>query len=189
MHVVVSKKDLLRVLGRCQGVADKKSTMPVLGNVLLEVSDTGCGMSADTASHIFEPFFTTKEDGVGTGLGLSMVYGIVKQHDGHINVYSEVGHGTTFKIFLPIVERSVEKVELAIQLPLLGGTETILVAEDEEGLRNLARDILEGLGYTVLLASNGEEALKRVARPQATKARFIITLSMPTAEPRTPEPT
>ena len=127
--------------------------------VQISVSDTGSGIDAETRKHIFEPFFTTKEVDKGTGLGLSMVYGIVKQHDGHINVYSEMGHGTTFKIFLPIVESAVEKEGLLIQLPLLGGTETILVAEDEEALRNLARDILEGLDYTVLLAKNGEEAV------------------------------
>ncbi|MBA2734851.1 MAG: response regulator [Acidobacteria bacterium] len=128
--------------------------------VQIRVSDTGTGIDAETQKHIFEPFFTTKEVDKGTGLGLSMVYGIVKQHDGHINVYSEVGHGTTFKIFLPIVESAVETEGLTIQLPLLGGTETILVADDEEALRNLARDILEGLDYTVLLAENGEEAVE-----------------------------
>ncbi|HEV7376631.1 MAG TPA: response regulator [Pyrinomonadaceae bacterium] len=128
--------------------------------VQIMVSDMGSGMDEETQAHIFEPFFTTKEIDKGTGLGLSMVYGIVKQHEGHINVYSEVGHGTTFKIYLPVVESAVEKEALAIQLPLLGGTETLLVAEDEETLRNLARDILEGLDYTVLLAQDGEEAVK-----------------------------
>jgi signal transduction histidine kinase/CheY-like chemotaxis protein len=127
--------------------------------VQISVSDTGSGIDAETQKHIFEPFFTTKDVDRGSGLGLSMVYGIVKQHEGHINVYSSLGHGTTFRLFLPVVEGAVEKEALAIQLPLLGGTETILVAEDEEALRNLARDILEGLGYTVLLAKNGEEAV------------------------------
>ena len=127
--------------------------------VQISVSDTGSGIDAETRKHIFEPFFTTKEVDKGTGLGLSMVYGIVKQHEGHINVYSEMGQGTTFKIFLPIVESAVEKERQTVQLPLLGGAEAILVAEDEEVLRKLARDILEGLGYTVLLAKNGEEAV------------------------------
>jgi CheY-like chemotaxis protein len=121
---------------------------------------TGSGINAETQKHIFEPFFTTKQVDKGTGLGLSMVYGIVKQHDGHINVYSELGYGTSFKIFLPIIESAVEEEVLALQLPLLGGTERILVAEDEETLRNLAKDILEGLEYTVLLATNGEEAIE-----------------------------
>jgi signal transduction histidine kinase len=127
--------------------------------VQISVSDNGSGIDPETQKHIFEPFFTTKEVDKGTGLGLSMVYGIVKQHEGHINVYSEAGLGTTFKVFLPIVESAAKKERLAVQLPMLGGTETILVAEDEEVLRNLARDILEGLDYTVLLAKNGEEAV------------------------------
>jgi signal transduction histidine kinase len=128
--------------------------------VQISVSDTGSGIDAETQKHIFEPFYTTKEVDKGTGLGLSMIYGIVKQHEGHLNVYSEVGHGTIFKIFLPVVESTVEEKGFALQPPLLGGTETILVAEDEEPLRNLARDILEGLDYTVLLAKNGEEAVE-----------------------------
>ena len=127
--------------------------------VQISLSDTGSGIDAETLKHVFEPFFTTKEIDKGTGLGLSMVYGIVKQHDGHINVYSEVGLGTIFKIFLPIVESVVEEGELTIQPPVRGGTETILVAEDEEALRALARNVLEGLGYTVLLANNGEQAV------------------------------
>ena len=126
----------------------------------IRVSDTGSGMDDETQTHVFEPFFTTKEIGKGTGLGLSMVYGIIKQHDGHINVYSELGHGTAFKIFLPVDESTVETEVQTLKLPLRGGSETILVAEDEEALRVLARDILEGLGYTVLLAPNGEEALR-----------------------------
>jgi signal transduction histidine kinase len=127
--------------------------------VQVSVSDSGSGIDTETQKRIFEPFFTTKEVDKGTGLGLSMVYGIIKQHEGHINVYSEVGQGTTFKIFLPIIESAVEPDELTIRPPLLGGTETILVADDEETLQHLSRNILEGLGYTVLLAKNGEEVL------------------------------
>ncbi len=93
-----------------------------------------------------------------------MVYGIVKQNDGHINVYSELGHGTTFKIYLPIVESAIEKAALAIQAPSLGGTETILVAEDDDALRYLARDVLNDLGYTVMLARDGKEALEIYAK-------------------------
>ena len=128
--------------------------------VEIRVSDNGTGMDAETQGRIFEPFFTTKEVGKGTGLGLSMVYGIIKQHDGHINVYSEAGLGTTFRIYLPIAESAVEEEAVAVLPPLLGGTETILVAEDEEALRKLAKDVLEGLGYTVLLAKNGDEAVE-----------------------------
>lgn len=127
--------------------------------VQIRVSDSGSGMAEETKAHIFEPYFTTKELGKGTGLGLSMVYGIITQHDGYIDVLSELGHGTTFEVFLPVVEKTVDEQAQAIQLPLLGGMETILVAEDEEPLRNLAKDILEGLNYTVLLAKNGEEAV------------------------------
>jgi signal transduction histidine kinase len=141
--------------------------------VQIRISDTGSGIDAETQKHIFEPFFTTKEVDKGTGLGLSMAYGIVKQHEGHINVYSEVGHGTTFKIFLPVVDSAVETGGLEVQLPLLGGTETILVAEDEEALRSLAKHILEGLDYTVLLANNGEEAVEIY---QANRERIDMLL-------------
>lgn len=147
--------------------------------VEIRVSDTGSGMDKETQAHIFEPFFTTKEVGRGTGLGLSMVYGIVKQHGGHINVYSEVGHGTTFKVFLPIADKAVEKETQAVQLPLLGGTETILVAEDEETLRNLARDVLEGMGYTVLLAKNGEDAVEMYEQNRARIDMLLLDVVMP----------
>jgi len=126
----------------------------------LKVSDTGTGMNAETKERIFEPFFTTKEVGKGTGLGLSMVYGIVKQHDGLIQVASELGHGTTFNIHLPVDEKVVTEEAQTTEPMLRGGTETILVAEDEEPLRELARAVLEDLGYKVLLASDGAEAVE-----------------------------
>src|SRR5205085_6207356 len=143
------------------------------GYVEIKVSDTGCGMDAETRARIFEPFFTTKETGKGTGLGLSTVYGIVKQHDGHINVYSEVGHGTTFRIYLPMHESPAAVETTPAPAPLAGGTETILVAEDEAALRELARDVLEGLGYKVLLARDGAEA---VALYEAERARIDLLL-------------
>lgn len=124
------------------------------------VSDDGHGMEQDVLDRIFEPFFTTKEVDKGTGLGLSMVYGIVKQHKGHINVYSEVGLGTAFKIYLPAASTSERKEDKAAQPALIGGSETVLVADDEEALRELSRDVLEALGYTVITAENGEEALE-----------------------------
>ena len=147
--------------------------------VEIRVSDTGSGIDPETQARIFEPFFTTKEVDQGTGLGLSMVYGIIKQHDGHIHVYSEVGHGTTFKIYLPAVETAVEKKALAIQPPLEIGTETILVAEDEEALRNMARDVLEGLGYTVLMAKNGEEAVKMYEENREQIDMLLLDVVMP----------
>lgn len=128
--------------------------------VVLMITDTGIGIGDEIKGRIFEPFFTTKEVGKGTGLGLSMVYGIVKQHEGYIHLYSEVGHGTTFKIYLPLTEKAETQEAEAVQLPLLGGNETILVAEDEEALRKLSKDILETLGYKVLITANGEEAIE-----------------------------
>jgi signal transduction histidine kinase/ActR/RegA family two-component response regulator len=128
--------------------------------VELQVSDTGSGMDEATKARVFEPFFTTKQVGKGTGLGLSMAYGIIKQHDGHINVHSEPGHGTTFKIYLPVSESAVEEMEVTVEREVVGGAETILLAEDDEGLRHLASNVLDQLGYTVLLAKDGEEAVQ-----------------------------
>jgi two-component system cell cycle sensor histidine kinase/response regulator CckA len=128
--------------------------------VTLSISDTGVGMAADTLSHLFEPFFTTKEPGKGTGLGLSTVYGIVTQSGGHISVTSELGRGTTFRIYLPKSEAgaAVPKPAARASVPR-GGTETILLAEDEEAVRDLVRTILEQRGYTVLEAADGHEAI------------------------------
>ncbi len=128
--------------------------------VRLMMSDSGVGMTPETRDRIFEPFFTTKDVGRGTGLGLSMVYGIVKQHEGSIEVYSEVGCGTVFKVYWPIAVSNIEAEEPEIKIIVRGGTETILLAEDEEDLRELARDVLEDLGYTVLVACDGLEAVE-----------------------------
>jgi PAS domain S-box-containing protein len=129
--------------------------------VALTVKDTGHGMDKETQARIFEPFFTTKEQGKGTGLGLSTVYGIIKQTRGYIFAQSEVGMGTTFRIYLPRVEDTTEVQNAApVAMAAKGGTETVLLVEDEESVRELVRDTLESKGYKVLEAGNGDAALK-----------------------------
>jgi len=143
-----------------QAYSREHATVQPGSYVLLAISDTGCGMNAETLSHIFEPFFTTKEQGKGTGLGLSTVYGIVKQSGGYIWPYSELGIGTSFKIYLPRVDEMAEREQAQAQASSgLGGTETILLVEDEEGVRGLTRQLLQRHGYTVLEAEHGEDAL------------------------------
>jgi len=136
-------------------------------HVLLAVSDTGVGMDSETMSHIFEPFFTTKEAGRGTGLGLSTVYGIIRQSGGHIWVYSEPDRGTTFRLYFPRTSGAVAETPAAgAETFPVTGTETILVAEDEETLRALIEVILRRLGYTVVLARNAAEALEIASQRQ-----------------------
>ncbi|MDA8430943.1 MAG: response regulator [Geobacteraceae bacterium] len=127
------------------------------------VSDSGTGMDRETQSHIFEPFFTTKEQGEGTGLGLSMAYGIVKKHNGFITVYSEPGRGTIFKIYLPAVHASAlaVKPEVREAAPPRGGTETILVVEDDDALRRLSKNVLGHYGYHVIEAVDGQDAVDK----------------------------
>ena len=143
--------------------------------VLLAVTDTGIGMDAETKSHAFEPFFTTKEQGKGTGLGLSTVYGIVKQSGGHIWVYSEPGHGATFKIYLPCVEEAIAPLDLArAPVPAAGGRETILLAEDDPPVREVASEFLAQKGYRVLRAPDGQTALE-MARAHAGEIHILVT--------------
>lgn len=145
---------------------------------LLSVSDTGCGMNKETMQHLFEPFYTTKGMGKGTGLGLAMAYGIVREHGGHIICYSEPGMGTTFKIYLPAAEPPTDIPEPAPE-KYPGGTETILLADDEDFIRNSGKELLERFGYTVLIASDGEQALE-IYRNKSDKIHLVmLDLLMP----------
>ncbi len=126
----------------------------------LTISDTGCGMDKTTVSKIFDPYFTTKEQGKGTGMGLAMVHGIIRNHHGHISVYSEPGQGTTFKIYLPIVSEERALTESATTGTAAGGTERILLVDDEEVIILMLRDMLEYLGYQVVTITSSSEALK-----------------------------
>ncbi|MCA1960813.1 MAG: PAS domain S-box protein [Desulfomonile sp.] len=147
--------------------------------VVLQVSDTGKGMDAETLEHIFEPFYTTKGPGEGTGLGLAMVYGIVQQHEGFIRCYSEPGKGTSFKLYWPAVVSDKDSLEKTALPPFRGGTETILLADDEEFVRDLGIRILEKAGYTVLTASNGKGAVERYIAHRGEIALVILDLIMP----------
>jgi len=148
--------------------------------VMLAVTDTGCGMDAPTQAHIFEPFFTTKEPGKGTGLGLATVYGIVKQHGGNIWVYSEPGHGTAFKIYLPCAEMSAVKVEPhRAAARELRGSETILVVEDEPDVRSLVVRLLRSMGYWVLEASRADEAMMVCRRHKGPVHLLLTDVVMP----------
>ena len=148
--------------------------------VMLAVSDTGMGMSPETVAHIFEPFFTTKASGQGTGLGLSTVYGIVKQSGGYIWVYSEPGKGTTFKVYLPRVTEQAESKPGAVKLPTAGmGSETILLVEDEEAVRELASRILSAKGYSVVAAKSTQEAEQFVAKNAGEIHLLLTDIIMP----------
>ncbi|MBT0665112.1 PAS domain S-box protein [Geobacter pelophilus] len=146
----------------------------------IAISDTGMGMDEKTRQKIFEPFFTTKEPGKGTGLGMAIVYGILKQHKGLINVYSEPGIGTTFRIYLPLVTLA-EVNELPESSPIRpsGGTETILVAEDEADVRSLVEEILVGHGYRVITAINGLDAVEKYAAHRDDVKLVLMDMIMP----------
>lgn len=148
---------------------------------MVSVSDTGCGMTKDTMSRVFEPFFTTKEIGHGTGLGLSQVYGFVKQSGGHIRIYSEVGQGTAVKIYLPrFFGRGVE--DHLIEGELLGqgeGEETILLVEDDDDVRAYLTDVLRGLAYGVVAASSATIALDILGRDNLRIDLMLTDVVMP----------
>jgi len=169
MNLVVNARDAMPGVGkllietsnveRDQGYAEAHAGARVGSFVMLTVSDTGAGMDEETKKKIFEPFFTTKEVGKGTGLGLSMVQGVVAQSGGHIEVDSQKGKGTSFRIFLPALEEAVAASFSSATVPVLGGRESVLVVEDEPEVRKYAVAVLKGYGYRVIAAANPGEAL------------------------------
>jgi two-component system NtrC family sensor kinase len=146
---------------------------------LITVSDSGHGMDESTRDKIFEPFFTTKERGKGTGLGLSIVFGIIKQHEGSINVYSEPGRGTTFKIYLPLIDLAAEDAHTASEGRPSGGTETILLAEDDRDVRTLTSTVLRDFGYTVIEAVDGQDAVETFKAHADRVNLLILDVIMP----------
>src|SRR2546425_525678 len=149
-------------------------------DVSIALSDTGVGMNAQTVARVFEPFFTTKPVGVGTGLGMSMAYGLVKQHRGYLHLYSEVGQGTTAKVYLPAVrDRGMAELEAAAEAALPGGTETILLVEDDPTMRAAAQQLLSKVGYRVVTAADGQQRLGAYRAHRATLHLVITDVVMP----------
>lgn len=148
-------------------------------HVMLSVSDTGVGMTSEVLEHLFEPFYTTKEKGKGTGLGLSTVYGIVKQSKGNIWVYSEPGKGTTFKVYLPIVEKLKGAAKKDLKPKVLTGSETILIVEDDEKVRSVTVRILKGYGYIILIAADGQEAIRLSENHEGSIHLMLTDVVMP----------
>ncbi len=147
--------------------------------VLITVTDSGTGMDDRTRERVFEPFFTTKEAGRGTGLGLAMVYGIVTQHNGSIHIDSQVGQGTSFRIYLPVASSAPDALHPVELPPIEGGAETILVAEDDESVRNLTCNMLEQFGYTVIQAEDGEDAVRKFMANRDAVQLLILDVIMP----------
>jgi len=190
MNLVVNARDAMPKGGRLTvetanvdldaAYASDHATVKPGSYVMLAVSDTGTGMSPETVAHIFEPFYTTKESGRGTGLGLSTVYGIVKQSGGYIWVYSEPGRGSSFKVYLPRVEQAPEALPtVKVASGQEKGTETILLVEDQPQVRELARMALSEKGYTVLVTSSPEDAESACARHGAEIHLLLTDLIMP----------
>ncbi|QBE64976.1 hybrid sensor histidine kinase/response regulator [Pseudoduganella lutea] len=174
LNLAINARDAMQGAGRLtvelgnavldEHYVSKLVDVPAGQYVMLSVTDTGCGMTPEVMQRAFEPFFTTKPEGEGTGLGLSMAYGFVKQSRGHIRIYSEPGQGTSIKIYLPrtmLAESTDPLLQAGLHTgPVSGGTETILAVEDDEGVRAVVLDMLGALGYRVLAAENGEQALR-----------------------------
>ncbi|MBU4387986.1 MAG: PAS domain S-box protein [Proteobacteria bacterium] len=151
------------------------------GYVLMSVSDTGNGMDKDTLEHIFEPFYTTKQTGEGTGLGLSMVYGIVKSHGGHITCNSKPGHGTVFNIYFPVIKEidNLEQAEPKNEAEIYGGNETVLIVDDVKSILELGQYMLSPYGYKIIKAENGEEAIKIYKTEKDRIDLVILDIDMP----------
>jgi CheY-like chemotaxis protein len=146
---------------------------------MLSVTDTGIGMDDEIKEKIFEPFFTTKEVGSGTGLGLSMIYGIIEQHHGFIQVSSEAGKGTAFTIYFPLIDKEIEDEKRAEALPALHGTGTVLIAEDEKEVRESLKGILEEFGFTVVEAFDGQDAVQKFIDNRDAVRLLILDVIMP----------
>ena len=184
MNLAINARDAMPVGGklvvqtmmlRLEGLRETPLADFVPGDYVgIAISDNGVGMTDEVRAHLFEPFFTTKGLGKGTGLGLATIYGIIKQSGGHILVYSELGHGTTFKIYLPAVIDRIERKPPVTTVPPQQGHETILLVEDEDSLRNLSARILQNCGYTVLVACNGREGLE-LAKKNRERIDLIVT--------------
>jgi CheY-like chemotaxis protein len=162
--------------------ADHVRTRPALAPgryVEIAVTDTGVGMPPEIQARIFEPFFTTKAVGKGTGLGLASAYGIVQRHHGHLEVDSEVGRGTTMRVCLPAGEQAGGEVGPQPEAPVVGGSATVLIVDDEPAIRELGRALLSGLGYTVLLAADGAEALRIFRARRREIGLVVLDLNMP----------
>jgi CheY-like chemotaxis protein len=184
MNLVVNARDAMPNGGKVT-IETKNATDAAGACVCLAVSDTGTGMGDDVKQHLFEPFFTTKDQGKGTGLGLATVYGIVQQAGGRIEVTSELGQGTTFQIYLPIVKPNpAEEHEAPAAAPALRGSETVLLVEDQDGVRQFVRVTLEGLGYRVLQASNGPDAMALAERYPAVIHLLITDIILPVMDGR-----
>ncbi|HEY5315404.1 MAG TPA: ATP-binding protein, partial [Pirellulales bacterium] len=174
-HLLVKTEHLVLDGGYCELHADVQPGR----YTVLTVGDSGCGISRENIQHIFEPFFTTKEVGKGTGLGLATVYGVVQQHKGTVRVYSELGIGTTFRVYLPSTENTIALEEQRPPDPRASGVELILVAEDEPLVRNLAVRILQGAGYQTLVARDGEEALQLFKTRESEISLALLDVVMP----------
>jgi len=169
----------VRTVQRDREDLGRRGIRPKGSYTMLAVTDAGSGMDAETQAHIFEPFFTTKESGKGTGLGLATVYGIVQQHGGWIDVYSEVGHGTTFRIYLPAEEGAAVDPSPAAGASFPRRTATILLVEDQAAIRMLAEDVLVEGGHRVISAASGRAALELVEKHQGPIDLLITDVVMP----------